>query len=200
MPTGYTAELYDGKAPVTFERFILQCARAFGALVTMRDDPHDAAIPEKFEPADYHAKSLERGRRDLAEVRALSESACDERAAIEYDRLVSERKQSEERRLAIRVRYEAMLVHVRAWTPPTPDHDGLKRFMVEQLEGALDFDCKPIDKWWPAPVRQSGLAWRASRVEQLERSIARDAEQSAEEVTRADSRTAWVAALRGSLR
>jgi hypothetical protein len=47
MPTGYTAPIADG---MTFEQFALGCARAFGALVTMRDEPSDAPIPERLEP------------------------------------------------------------------------------------------------------------------------------------------------------
>jgi len=37
MPTGYTADLNDGKQ-VTFQEFTMKCARAFGALIEMRDD------------------------------------------------------------------------------------------------------------------------------------------------------------------
>ena len=57
MPTGYTLELYDGK-DITFEEFVLKCARAFGALINMRDEPRDAPIPERFEPSYYHLKEL----------------------------------------------------------------------------------------------------------------------------------------------
>ena len=38
MPTGYTLDLYNGK-DITFEEFVLKCARAFGALIDMRDEP-----------------------------------------------------------------------------------------------------------------------------------------------------------------
>lgn len=51
MPTGYTADLHDGK-DVTFDQFVKQCARGMGALVTLRDAPWDAPLPERFEPSD----------------------------------------------------------------------------------------------------------------------------------------------------
>ena len=44
MPTGYTYDLYDGK-DIEFPDFVMKCARAFGALIEIRDDPMDAAIP-----------------------------------------------------------------------------------------------------------------------------------------------------------
>ena len=55
MPTGYTAKIADGQ---TFEEFILSCARAFGALVEMRDEPADAPIPEEFKPSAYHTTQI----------------------------------------------------------------------------------------------------------------------------------------------
>jgi len=57
MPTGYTYPVVEGKI-TEFSDFALSCARAFGALITMRDDPHDTPIPETFEPSDYNAKKL----------------------------------------------------------------------------------------------------------------------------------------------
>ena len=36
MPTGYTHELHEGEE-ISFEKFVMSCARAFGALVLMRD-------------------------------------------------------------------------------------------------------------------------------------------------------------------
>jgi len=44
MPTGYTAEIYEGEKEVTFEKFALTCARAFGACITIRDEPMSASI------------------------------------------------------------------------------------------------------------------------------------------------------------
>lgn len=53
MPTGYTVGIADGKI-TTFEQYAMTCARAFGALVMMRDDPFDAPIPEEIKVADYY--------------------------------------------------------------------------------------------------------------------------------------------------
>ena len=55
MPTGFTCDIKDG---ITFERFALNCARAFGALINMRDDSLDAEIPDEIKPSDHHVKAL----------------------------------------------------------------------------------------------------------------------------------------------
>ena len=64
MPTGYTASVADGRV-TEFAPFALQCARAMGALIMMRDEPHDAPIPERFEASDYYSKSLAEARERL---------------------------------------------------------------------------------------------------------------------------------------
>lgn len=58
MPTGYTASVADGTT-TTLRAFALQCARAFGATVTMRDDPMSAEIPERFEPGGFYRRLME---------------------------------------------------------------------------------------------------------------------------------------------
>lgn len=58
MPTGYTAAVCDGKI-TEFPAFALQCARAFGALITMRDDAMNAPIPEEIKPdTSYYDKNI----------------------------------------------------------------------------------------------------------------------------------------------
>ncbi len=50
MPTGYTDAVKDG---ITFDQFVLGCARGMGALVMMRDEPSGTPIPERFEPSRF---------------------------------------------------------------------------------------------------------------------------------------------------
>ncbi len=72
MPTGYTAILMEKGQ--TFQEFIMGCARAFGALIEMRDSPNDAPIPDKFEPSDYHAKRIIELREKLAKFKLMTDA------------------------------------------------------------------------------------------------------------------------------
>ena len=54
MPTGYTSKIYEGKENVTGKSFIMDCARGFGACISMRDESSDTPIPEEFK----HKESL----------------------------------------------------------------------------------------------------------------------------------------------
>ena len=58
MPTGYTAYVQDGVI-TEFADFAMKCARAFGALIDMRDESLDAEIRVQREPnTEYFDKEL----------------------------------------------------------------------------------------------------------------------------------------------
>lgn len=194
MPTGYTAAIADG---IAFETFVMNCARAMGACIMLRDDPGGGEhIPERFEPSDYNARRLAEAREELSRVRAMTTdqviAECDRTHAI----AVGEHRRRKMERDDLRKKYEAMLDRVRAWKPPTSDHDGLKSFMVQQITESINFDCWDHDSE-PKPVAPK--AWK----EQLEAKLVKDcsyhAGEHAKEVERAKARTDWIVALRASL-
>lgn len=200
MPTGYTADIYEGKE-VSFPDFVMDCARAFGALITMRDDPRDAPIPDEFQPNDYHLREHETALRNLAEAKAWTEDQATEYAEVAY---VEAHGAWVEHQLTAKERgerYEAMLAQVQAWEPPTPDHQGLKDFMVEQLESSIkhDADLTDLERWYPEPRQHTGPEWRQDRIAKAERDIEYHAAEWLKEVERAQQRTEWVWALRHSL-
>jgi len=195
MPTGYTADVQNGKV-TDFPTFALQCARAFGALVTMRDDPSDAAIPEEFTPSPYRRERLAEAAQALDLVEAWTPEDAEREAAAAYDDAVSRYRENMVTRREQRQRYEAMLVTVRGWIPPTDEHTGLKEFMEQQLVESIKFDCG----YSPTrPLRLTGPAYHAKRLEECHRDVAYHVEEERKERERCASRTAWIRALRDSL-
>lgn len=194
MPTGYTADLYEGK-DVSLPQFVLTCARAFGATVTMRDEPLDAPIPDEFAPSDYHERRRAEARAALAEAEAWTDEDAAREAGRDYAKALAAYRESERKRLALKQRYEAMLDQVLAWEPPTDDHVNLKTFMVEQLQESIRFDCTPL----PEPTREDPATYKARQVKRHTESIAYHAREHAAEIARAEGRTQWVSALRQSL-
>lgn len=194
MPTGYTAAIADG---ITFREFVLRCARAFGASVTMRDEPTDAPIPERFEPSEWYAQRAQAASRRLDELAALRPEDAEARAESDYRERAAEREQRVAQTAALRAKYEAMLAEVNAWEPPTPDHVELKRFMGEQIAESLRFDC-----WaeWVAPRRLTGDEWLALETERARHDLENSEKHHAEEVERTEKRNAWLKALRESLK
>lgn len=194
MPTGYTADLYEGKE-VSFPEFAMQCARAMGATITMRDDPADAPIPEEFQPSDWNLKRLEEARERVAEVEGWSSETADIAAQRDYADAMNRWREMEAESKARRERYDAMLEQVRAWTPPTPDHEEFKAFMENQL-----VESKRFDGWHsPKPVRIAGPDYREQQLANALHDIDYHTKEHAKEVERATNRTEWVRALRQSL-
>lgn len=132
MPTGYTSPIYDNK-DVSFKDFALNCARAFSACVHQRDD--NVTDKPKLRELDiqYHLNELEEAKNQKIpteiEFEAYKKQKLDEAHA------------DMKKNVELRERYEKMLENAKNWNPPTPEHAGLKKFMIEQLESSLKFDC-----------------------------------------------------------
>lgn len=193
MPTGYTAII--GQKPITFEAFALRCARAMGACVMLRDEPLDAPLPEQFEASGYYA---ERERDALAEIHRLKAMSPDEAqhaADEEYVREELHVQRANEESAALRAKYEQMLACVKAWTPPTKDHEGLKTFMIEQLEESKRFDCHVMQ----LPTKRTPEQWRQEKLADAYSSLGYARQEHAKEIARVEARNQWLADLRKSL-
>jgi hypothetical protein len=197
MPTGYTVAVQDGKITELSE-FTMQCARQFGALITMRDDPHDKPIPTRFEPqTSYYDELIAQAQATLSEVEGLSEEACARRALQAHaDALDGWRSRTRVREEG-RARYEAMISKVEAWTPPTPDHVELKSFMLSQLHDSIQHDCS--GSYDHKPQLQTGAEWREAALTSARRDLAYGEEERRKEIECVTKRNEWVADLRDSL-
>lgn len=191
MPTGYTAKLYDGEQ--SFEDFVLGCARAFGALITLRDSP-EAPIPESFEPDNYHRDKLREAFARLQEVNAWTSTEAEARRDAAYERSHQQWAESKARTDAQVARYRAMLAEVQAWRPP-PALANLQAFMVEQLTGTIDFDGHNSSE----PQRQPVVTWWEAQHQSAMSDITYHYDERRKDEERAESRSAWVRALRDSL-
>lgn len=194
MPTGYTAAVKDG---ISFEQFTWSCARAFGALMLMRDEPSDAPIPEAFKPSDFYSKCLEKAESRLAALKAMTPEEAQAAAAASYAQVAKQIDDHKAEAQELRNKYSEMLAKVDQWAPPTPEHQGLKDFMAEQLRQSIDFDCST--SYLTEPVQKDGPTWLAESIADAEHQIKRYLEQHAEEVTRTEQRNAWIKALRESV-
>lgn len=196
MPTGYTAKLCDGKKQ-TFAEFALTCARAFGALVTMRDEGLEVPIPKKFEPSPYHSEQIAKAHERLGIAERMSAAEAEKAARVEYEVALADYTKARQENDAKRGRLRAMRHEAEEWAPPTPDHAGLKKFMLEQLDTTIKFDCN--DDYPTRPVLKTGEEKRRSEVEKALADIAYHDAELAKERQRCAERTEWVRALRASL-
>lgn len=177
----------------------MNCARAFGACVELREEPGGGErIPESFEASDYHAKAVEQARSELAALDHMTPDQCERSAAKAYDDAEMNRVMRLKELADKKAAYEAMLAKVHEWVPPTDEHTGLRDFMAQQIIESIRFDCGG-DHYAKPTVRMSGADWAAHRRASLTRDVEYHAKHYAEDVEQAQGRTEWVKALRASL-
>lgn len=190
MPTGYTAAVETGEI-TSLKDFAMSCARGMGALVMMRDEPHGAPIPERFEPStEWHEKKLQEARAELTEVDTLSDEECEARAQADYEARLKSHEEYEAAQQARNDRYEAMIKKVRAWHT---EAEGIREFMLDQLRISMT-DYTPFP-----PERLSGFDWKTSVRQEALRSISYAEKAIADETHRTAMRNQWLADLRRSL-
>ena len=196
MPTGYTANIKDG---ITFETYAMNCARAFGACISLREESGGGEmIPEQFSPSDYHAKAAQKSRDELQTLLTMTRQELDLEASKAWEDAEARRLARLESSRQQRKAYDEMLGKVDAWNPPTAEHVGLKNFMREQIEQSIQWDCdEEFDS--NQTTRMTGEQWAEERTTHLNRDIKYHDRNHIEEVKRVEGRTAWVKALRSAL-
>jgi hypothetical protein len=197
MSTRYTAKLVEEGQ--TFQEFALGCARAFGALISMRDDASDVPIPDEFVPSDYHEKQLAEAQAHLAELQEMSWEEREALGQAEKEKDIDSAENSLLRELGQNTKIDEMLANVKAWHPPTGEHQGLKDFMLQQLEMSYN-STKYIREMINELDGKFPRDYYLSVVAQARRNIEYHTEEHAKEVKRASERTAWVRQLKESLR
>jgi hypothetical protein len=138
MPTGYTAGIIDGTTE-TFQDFAKQCMRAFGATIHMRDESMNKEYVPRT-PSDYHIKALKTANEKLNQAEKLTDS---EIIASRKKQIKESRTYHTERIKEIkkaRVKLDEFLIKARDFKPPTKDHEGIAKFMIEQIVTTIDHD------------------------------------------------------------
>lgn len=197
MPTGYTDMIKDD---TTFKQFAMRCARAFGACVTMRDDPIDKDIP-LFEPSSWHIEQIKADQKELERISNLSDDDASLESKKEYDRKIEEYKEYISKAERTRQNYDRILLSARTWIPPTDDHKELKKFMIDQIESSIRCDCDNSyyhDKIAAMEVL-SGADWKAMKIKELQESLKYHEKHHREEIERVEGRNRWVRELRRAL-
>lgn len=194
MPTGYTAALYEGKEDVSLGDFIMRCAHAF--VIDARDMSMDSELPEP-QVRDYFYKSV---AKDEATLRMYEARTDEDWAFAEADHRAQRLQQTKDGikdSTAKRARYETMLMQVKGWQPPTEKHQGLKDFMVSQIEESIKFDCGTFGLETAPKV--TAKEFRDTTLARARKDLQRSRERLAEEIERQAANYAWITALRNSV-
>lgn len=197
MPTGYTAGISKGQ---NFEDFIMGCARAFGACIMMRDEPHDKPIPEKFEESNYHEESYNESVAELTKLQKMTNDEADKESEKEYNQQMENQKKHLDRIDKQESLYESMLEKVNQWTPPSQDHVKLKEFMIQQIYISMDKGSMRRYYSENKVVKLSGEQWKHQKIKSAEHDIEYHMKEWMEETKRTADQNKWVKLLRDSIK
>jgi hypothetical protein len=194
MPSGYTSDIADGK-DVSFNDFALKCARAFGACIEQRDDNANdkPKLIERNNKDNYHLEKLEKAKMWKSPTKEEFDDYVTKQSAYYNEQIDKQNK--------LKVSYEDMLIKVNKWVPPTTDHEGLKKFMIEQLSESLTHDC--CGDYYQGELSQINSYTHKEYVDDMMRQNNKDIEYHTNELKkdneRVDTRNAWISALYKSL-
>jgi len=194
MPTGYTEAVKDG---ISFQEFAMRCVRAMGVCITLRDEPSGAPIPERFEPSPCYKDALKKSSEELNDFFHMTSEDITAANLAKYNEEVEYHTRRLKEVSELHAKYTAMLDQVRAWVPPREEHEGFKRFMIDQLRASIDQDCDT--SYFTEPVRITDEQWIIEERKRLQRSLDYHTKHYEEEIERAAKRTLWMQQFRESI-
>ena len=195
MPTGYTHNVPEG---ISLRTFMLQCVKAMGVCISLRDEPSATPVPKSLEPDDYHVQSIANDEQRLEKLRNQPDEDLEQVVADAHLEAVASRLESLARIEKLRVSYQAMWEQVEEWEPPTPEHMNFKNFMLDQLEKTLDSDCNTT-YYEKSPAIQTPAEYRKLHEGILVDTIKRSKVRMLESRKRNEDANAWLAAFWESL-
>lgn len=190
MATGYTWPVRNGE--VTFEEFVLDCARAFAWW--MRDSDSKTLTDPPI--SNTYAKLLRKEKAKLARLESLSAEEIMAEHEEAYWKVREDNLEMGLENIVIRKRYLGMLDKVETWKPPSEVHEGLKNFMIEQLNDSIKHDCGSDFQY---KINPRHFEWHEERIKQAKRMVDSYTEKAAEEAQRNIDNQRWTDQLRESL-
>ena len=196
MPTGYTYNIKDG---ISFKEYAMNCAKAFGACITMGDEQLNKEIPDEFKPSSYHKDRIDEIQKEINELTKLTEKQIKEICLNEYE----EEKRRKDNRIKensnLLNKYENMLKQAKKYNPPSKDHIEFKKFMISQIEESIKFDCD-IDYYENQKIiLKDYKIYKQDILEDLHRDMLYHVEKYKKEVKIVEGRNKWLKQLRESL-
>lgn len=183
----------------SFEEFAMQCARNFGACVTMRDDPMDAKIPTAFKPSNYFDKRLDNAKRTVRRLEAMSKVEREKFGEKEKAKSIAAYRKMLREDREENARLVEMQSQVEKWNPPTADHIGLRVFMLEQIKVSMN-DTAYFEGELSKEEQRPAIDFWVQALSWTKRDVEFTKEERRKEIERCNGRTNWVQTLRNSLK
>lgn len=203
MPTGYTEPILKGKI-TSFKDYAKLCMRAFGATIHMRDDSLDVEYTKR-EPSQYHIDSLKSWQETLLELNSMTDDQILEKRKSEIQEDIDYHQKKIVECIENYTKLKSMLDEVQSWEPPTEEHKGIKKFMIEQITETIKFDADA--RYHQLEVKRHTEKLNSLDINDVKRGYIEDAKRNIEyhishnedEIKRANDSNQWVETFLNSL-
>lgn len=198
MPTGYTADIENG---ISFKEFALQCAHAFGACIMQRDESFTTPLKRDI-PSKHYQTGIEKANKALEKLQNASPTQLETQFIQYLNKGIKRNKKYKQHKLDLLSKYNNMLFKVKDWIPPTDEHTELKKFMIQQIEDSIDWDCK-LDWVDDELERLNNLTleeWLKGEIDSHKHTLEYYTKEAKKEIDRCNSRNEWKDQLIESLK
>lgn len=202
MPTGYTAAIEKG---ISFEHFVLSCARNFGACIALRDENSDV-LPTienvTFGRDEYSKEELEQEESNLIYYKNLSDEDWKNEQQQSIQNEQNWINEQIKKKTELLEKYHLMRQKVYEWNPPTPEHYGLRDFMLSQIDDSIKHDCDLSYYKGKLEILKTETVeeYKEKTIADCERSIEYFKKEIRENNKRNKNRVEWVQQLLDSLK
>lgn len=187
----YAQAVEDGEV-ATLAEYAKHAVRGWGTLITMRDAPPNAPIPERLEPATYYRDALAKAEEDLRVAKAMTLHEAAVGAEEEYRVLLAAHEDYQARERTRIERVQTMMAEVEAWEV-SEEIASFRDWLLEDLNRSLEHLQIPLGR--DDPQRRSAEEYREHRVAKAERDVESCREHWEGEVERTEARNRWLTAF-----
>lgn len=137
--TGYT-ESIDDRSITNGKDFLKLCIREFGVCIGQRDDSLKSPLVTEFKPDDYcnNERVIAIEKYEKLKNTSIEDYYNNKLKDIERSKRLnanSYENKKLERQLYLKIKSE-----VESWIPPTKEHEGIKRFALDQINKGIPME------------------------------------------------------------
>ena len=196
MPTGYTYFIENGEI-TTGNEFLKRCTRAFGVAVEMRDEPLSVPTPRHFKPDPYYLKNYREAVAALEEVEKITPDEARREMQMNHRHELERYKDIIRKQESLNAKYEAIRKEIVDWIPPTEEHNGLKKFALDQIDISFDDMSWYYDRLEELnhdldPSDEAVSAYISEQIEFAKEEVERTYKRYQEEIKRTEDRNKWI--------
>lgn len=196
MPSGITADIYEGK-DVSLRDYLMTVGRQMSMAMMQRDD--DPKEPVKLrKPSSYALDSLEQAILERHRLADLTEAEAKGEAAKEWHAATAAHREAAKENDELKARYKSMIAKVQAWQPE-PDVEYVKGHALRYLQESLKFDCAYVYPGDPGDKPKPTDVWLTEKITEVERQITYFTKQWEDEVERVSDFNKHILAFHRSL-